>query len=759
MESIFSSLNDSQKAAVEYLDGPELVIAGAGSGKTRVLTYKVAYLLRMGLKPWNILALTFTNKAAREMKERVSNLVGEESSRHLNMGTFHSIFLRILRAEAEQVGLTKNFTIYDDADSRSLISSIVKELKLDDKIYKSSSILSRIGMAKNNLIFPEAYMADSSLFERDCRSNMSRIGEIYKAYTNRCLAANAVDFDDMLVLTYKILGNGRDICSKYANRFRYILIDEYQDTNFAQQSIITMLTRMGSKICAVGDDAQSIYAFRGANIDNMLEFQNIYRDAKLIKLEQNYRSTQNIVGAANCLISHNERQIKKTVFSENPVGDKVNLTITYSDKEEACEVIRRIVRLHSNENITYSDIAILYRTNIQSRLFEEELRKNDIPYKIYGGISFYQRKEIKDIVSYFRVVVNPSDEEALRRIINYPKRGIGNTTIERLVAAARTNGISMWAVMANPMQYTNELSNATVKKVTAFYDMLHAYNEQVELLDAYVLGKRIVEEMGLSREIFSSESEDDAERKMNIEEFVNGLHDFVDIRREEGLDGETYLANFLQEISLMTDFDQNDGDEESHADNVRLMTVHASKGLEFKAVFIVGMEENLFPNPRSCGNPREMEEERRLFYVALTRAESHCFVSCAKSRYHFGKMLFNEPSRFLGDIDRRWIEQEGSLRSFPLKPTSREDAKVHNRKPTMTENAKTGMTAAIKSGKRVDTKSHSVGIGVEIEHQRFGRGRILNVEGQGENEKAIIEFVNVGTKTLLLKFARFTIVK
>lgn len=784
MDTLLSSLNPSQRAAVEYIDGAELVIAGAGSGKTRVLTFKIAYMLDRGIKPWNILALTFTNKAAREMKERIGGLVGVDIARYLNMGTFHSVFLRILRAESENIGLKRNFTILDGSDSKNMITSIIKEMQLDDKVYKASAVLSRIGMAKNNLITPDAYCVDSSLLERDAHSNMPKLHDVYELYVQRCGMANAIDFDDMLLYTYTLFRNHPETCQKYADRFRYVLVDEYQDTNYAQQCILTLLTNRHNNICVVGDDAQSIYAFRGANIDNILNFQNIYRDAKLFKLEQNYRSTQNIVNTANCLIGHNSRQIHKTVYSENPPGEKVVINITYSDREEASVVCKEIRRLRNREHIDYSSIAILYRTNVQSRLFEDELRRESIPYRIYGGVSFYQRKEIKDIIAYFRLVANPDDEEALKRIINYPKRGIGATSVDRLISAARSHNVNLWTVIDNPTFYADSLSSASAKKIVAFHDMMQQYIDENRTTDAYILGKRIIEETGLSKEIFADGSEEANERKENVEEFLSSLHDFVDSKREDDYSDEVYISNFLQEVALVTDADNDDKQDyvdgtAINKDCVSLMTIHASKGLEFNTVFIVGVEENIFPSPRACDFPRELEEERRLFYVAITRAEKHCFISCAKSRYQYGNMLFNQPSRFLRELDSRFVDVNGKLSTDRSEfennmfGNPRNQAAPHVQNPSCFQNMSrlrqvgvagvTGARIHVPSNKstqsrRTDAKP-TLAVGVKIEHQRFGVGTVVGVEGTGENEKATVDFENTGKKTLLLKFARYTVVK
>ena len=666
MDTLLKSLNPNQLAAVEYTDGPELIIAGAGSGKTRVLTYKIAYLLQKGLAPWSILALTFTNKAAREMKSRVAELVGEDRARYLNMGTFHSVFLRILRAEAEAVGLQRNFSIYDDGDSRGVVNSIIKEMQLDDKQYKASAILGRIGAAKNSLVTPEVYMSDPHLMERDKVSSMPKLGQIYAMYAARCKAANAVDFDDMLLFTYKLFAENPQIAKKYAERFCYVLVDEYQDTNYAQQAILTLLTKEQRNICVVGDDAQSIYAFRGANIDNILKFQSIYEGARLFKLEQNYRSTQTIVKAANSVIVYNQRQIRKEVFSENGDGEKVHLNIAYSDKEEASVVCNEIRRLHNRYGVAYRDIAVLYRTNAQSRLFEEELRRQDTPYRIYGGMSFYQHKEIKDVIAYFRLVANPNDEEALKRVINYPKRGIGDTTISKLIAASRACNVSLWDVVGNPSMYNAGVSAGTEKKVLGFYYLIDEFIRDNRTVDAYSLGKEILEKSGLKFELASDKSIEGAERQENIEEFMSGLHDFVDTKREEGYEDEVYIANFLQEVALLTDSDEENDDDNDASSNERvsLMTIHASKGLEFNSVFVVGLEENIFPSPRSCSSIRELEEERRLLYVAITRAEQRCFLSCAKSRYQYGSMMFNDPSRFLKEIDKQYLVVEGNVAGF-----------------------------------------------------------------------------------------------
>ena len=645
---MLEQLNESQRAAVEYCGGPQLVIAGAGSGKTRVLTYKIAYLLEQGLAPWNILALTFTNKAAREMKERIGRLVGQERAVHLQMGTFHSVFSRILRAEAETIGFTSNFTIYDQADSRSLVKSIIKEMQLDEKEYKPAGVADRISMAKNHLLLPQQYQV-SSWAADDAQKKRPQVSNIYNRYVERCRQANAMDFDDLLVQTYLLFKRHEDIRQKYVSRFQYVLVDEYQDTNFAQQEIVLQLTQEHGRVCVVGDDAQSIYSFRGANIDNILDFQKKYQQGtRLFKLEQNYRSTQLIVQAANSLIRKNERQIRKDVFSENEQGERLTLKPAYSDKEEAMIVCNDIKRIRRQERCEFSDFAILYRTNAQSRSFEEQMRKDAIPYRIYGGLSFYQRKEIKDVIAYFRVVANPNDEEALRRIINYPARGIGDTTVNKIVDTANLHHISLWQVIQQPIVFGLSLNKGTLAKLDAFRQLVEGWTERLDKEDAYELGHSIIMESGISKEIYGSSNPEDLSRQENLEEFLGGMQDFVESRKEEDREGEVFLNDFLQEVALLTDLD-SDGDDEQP--KVTLMTVHAAKGLEFPTVFVVGLEENIFPSPMSTGSMRELEEERRLLYVAITRAEKHCVLTCAQNRFRYGKMEFDTPSRFIRDID------------------------------------------------------------------------------------------------------------
>ena len=757
---LLEQLNESQRQAVVYNEGPSLVIAGAGSGKTRVLTYKIAYLLQQGMKPWNILALTFTNKAAREMRERIGRLVGEETARYLVMGTFHSIFARILRYEAEHIGFSSNFTIYDETDSRSLLKSIIKEMNLDDKVYKPASVHNRISMAKNHLILAEDYAKDQTAIRSDIESKVPMISQIYLAYARRCKQANAMDFDDLLTLTYMLFRNNEDIRRKYAEKFQYILVDEYQDTNAVQQRIVLQLAEH-QRVCVVGDDAQSIYGFRGANIDNILDFQQKFVGTKLFKLEQNYRSTQRIVQAANSLIKHNERQIHKEVYSRNDEGEKLTLKVAYSDKEEANIVCSDIKRIKRNDGCQWTDFAILYRTNAQSRSFEELMRKEGIPYRIYGGLSFYQRKEIKDIIAYFRVVANPNDEEAVKRIINYPTRGIGQTTITKIGETAQREGVSLWEVICDPAKHNLEVSKSTVNKLEAFRLLMQSFMVRLPNDDAYVLGAAIIQEAGISQDLYSEKTPEAIARQENLEEFLSGMQDFVDSRREEDRGNEVALTDFLQEVALLTDLDSEDGEEEEDAGRVTLMTIHSAKGLEFPTVFVVGMEENIFPSPMSCYSKRELEEERRLLYVAITRAEKHCILTCAKNRYRYGKLEFNPESRFLKDIDPSLMNVQGasslgSSRSF--------EPRQQNFRPVATQFKADPKPRIVPH--RVEPSGNNMGHpvtalkeGSVIEHERFGLGTVLKIEGSGENTKATVEFKNLGTKQLLLKFARFSVVK
>ena len=815
---LLNDLNEAQRAAVEYIDGPSLVIAGAGSGKTRVLTYKIAYLLSQGMKPWSIMALTFTNKAAREMKERIGKLVGNDLAQHLYMGTFHSIFSRILRAEAEHIGFNNNFTIYDESDSRSLIKAIVKEMGLDDKKYKPAAVHAKISMAKNNLMSAAAYESDAAIFEQNKRAQMPEVGKIFVAYVQRCKQANAMDFDDLLTLTYQLFREHEDIRHKYAARFDYVLVDEYQDTNHVQMSIVMQLCQEKQRVCAVGDDSQSIYSFRGANIDNILNYQRQFQGTRLFKLEQNYRSTQTIVEAANSLIKHNRNQIPKDVFSENAKGEKILYKPAYSDKEEAVIVAKDVKRIRREDGCQYSDFAILYRTNAQSRSFEEEFRKQGIPYRIYGGLSFYQRKEIKDIIAYFRLVANPDDEEAIKRIINYPARGIGATTVMKIADCAHQNQVSFWEVIGAPEQYGLAVNKGTMNKLETFRLLISSFIERAQTTDVYELGDAIIKESGISQDIMSGKDADDLARQENLEEFLSGMSAFVEERREEGRFDELFLQDYLQDVALLTDAD-SDGDKDEP--RVSLMTVHAAKGLEFPTVFVVGLEENIFPSPLSAASLRELEEERRLLYVAITRAEKHCILTNAKNRWRYGKMEFDNPSRFIDEIDSKLIDSQeeagGSLfgsradsssdqpewarAQRPRRPWEdagqpRYSSRYQNSKPVASQfvadpkpslsegnfksvralnaakrymethsshpaSRSTGSAASsVSSSAASSAGSSSCGLqeGMKIEHQRFGRGTVLKIEGTGENTKATVEFVHSGTKQLLLKFAKFTVV-
>ena len=774
-EKFLNELNEGQRAAVEYCDGPQLVIAGAGSGKTRVLTYKIAYLLERGMAPWNILALTFTNKAAREMKERIGRLVGQERAMYLQMGTFHSVFARILRAEAEQIGFSSNFTIYDQADARSLVKSIIKEMQLDDKTYKPNSVADRISMAKNHLLLPQQY-ATSTWAADDAQYKRPFVSQIYQRYVERCHQANAMDFDDLLVKTFVLLRDHEDVRQKYIERFQYVLVDEYQDTNYAQQEIVLLLAHEHGRVCVVGDDAQSIYSFRGANIDNILNFQKQYQGAQLYKLEQNYRSTQLIVRAANSLIRKNERQIHKDVFSENEVGERLTLKPAYSDKEEAMIVCNDIKRIRRQEKCEFSDFAILYRTNAQSRSFEEQMRKDGIPYRIYGGLSFYQRKEIKDVIAYFRVVVNPNDEEALRRIINYPARGIGDTTVGKIVETANRHQVSLWQVIQQPIVFDLNLAKGTLTKLEAFKTLIEGWSTRVEQEDAYELGHSIIMESGISKDIYSSSNPEDLSRQENLEEFLGGMQDFVETRKEEDRENETGLSDFLQEVALLTDLDSDDDKEQP---KVSLMTIHAAKGLEFPTVFVVGLEENIFPSPMCVNTMRELEEERRLLYVAITRAEKHCFLTCAQNRFRYGRMEYDTPSRFIKDFDPSLLKVEGNSglsgmsgfsnvsshsSSTSISSRSSYTRPVQNPRPVATQfmaDPKRRIVPLRQETPRPQSAIGNIGIkeGNVIEHQRFGVGTVIKVEGTGENTKATVEFKNAGIKQLLLKFAKYTIVR
>lgn len=742
-----------------YNDGPSLVIAGAGSGKTRVLTYKIAYLLENDYQPWNILALTFTNKAAREMKERIARQVGVERARHLWMGTFHSIFLRILHAEAAQIGFTSRFTIYDTADSKSLLRSIIKEMGLDEKVYKPGTVQARISNAKNHLVSPAGYANNKEAYEGDCAAKMPAIRDIYRRYWERCRQADAMDFDDLLFYTFLLFRDHPDVLARYQSQFRYILVDEYQDTNFAQHSIVLQLAKEHRHVCVVGDDAQSIYSFRGADIDNILYFTKVYPGTKVFKLEQNYRSTQTIVSAANSLIEKNQRQIRKEVFSEKEKGEAIGVYQAYSDVEEGDIVINKIAELRRQGNYAYSDFAILYRTNAQSRVFEEAMRKRSMPYRIYGGLSFYQRKEIKDTIAYFRLTVNPNDEEAFKRIINYPARGIGDTTVSKITAAATDHNVSLWTVLCEPLTYGVNINKGTVTKLQSFRDLMTGFIESVSEKNAYELGTEIIRQSGIIGDVCQDNSPENLSRKENIEELANGMSDFCAQRQEEGNNNIT-LGDFLSEVSLLTDQDSDkDGDDEK----ITLMTVHSAKGLEFRNVFVVGMEENLFPSGMVGESPRALEEERRLFYVAITRAEDHCFLTYAKSRYRYGKMEFGSPSRFLKDIDVRFLKlpQDAGLgrRVDESAASFRSRTRQEVIAPTVPRNLKrVTPSMGTVSSSPAGTVGNIVQQGQLIEHERFGLGEVMKVEGEGDNAKATIRFKNAGDKQLLLRFARFKVI-
>ena len=759
MSDYIQELNEGPRAAVLYNDGPSLVIAGAGSGKTRVLTYKIAYLLENDYQPWNILALTFTNKAAREMKERIARQVGVERARHLWMGTFHSIFLRILHAEAVQIGFTSRFTIYDTADSKSLLRSIIKEMGLDEKVYKPGTVQARISNAKNHLVSPAGYANNKEAYEGDCAAKMPAIRDIYRRYWERCRQADAMDFDDLLFYTFLLFRDHPDVLARYQSQFRYILVDEYQDTNFAQHSIVLQLAKEHRHVCVVGDDAQSIYSFRGADIDNILYFTKVYPGTKVFKLEQNYRSTQTIVSAANSLIEKNQRQIRKEVFSEKEKGEAIGVYQAYSDVEEGDIVINKIAELRRQGNYAYSDFAILYRTNAQSRVFEEAMRKRSMPYRIYGGLSFYQRKEIKDTIAYFRLTVNPNDEEAFKRIINYPARGIGDTTVSKITAAATDHNVSLWTVLCEPLTYGVNINKGTVTKLQSFRDLMTGFIESVSEKNAYELGTEIIRQSGIIGDVCQDNSPENLSRKENIEELANGMSDFCAQRQEEGNNNIT-LGDFLSEVSLLTDQDSDkDGDDEK----ITLMTVHSAKGLEFRNVFVVGMEENLFPSGMVGDSPRALEEERRLFYVAITRAEDHCFLTYAKSRYRYGKMEFGSPSRFLKDIDVRFLKlpQDAGLgrRVDESAASFRSRTRQEVIAPTVPRNLKrVTPSMGTASSSPAGTVGNIVQQGQLIEHERFGLGEVMKVEGEGDNAKATIRFKNAGDKQLLLRFARFKVI-
>ena len=771
-DSIRLQLNDAQWDAVQYIDGPQLVIAGAGSGKTRVLTYKIAFLLEHGMNPWNILALTFTNKVAREMKDRIARQVGEERAAGLAMGTFHSVFARILRREAEAIGYDRNFTIYDQADSQALVKLIIREMQLDEKVYACKDIATHISHAKERLMTPSRLAADAESVHYFQSKRIPATPTIYERYQQRLRQANAMDFDDLLLNTFLLFSNNEEIRLRYVNRFQYVLVDEYQDTNFAQHAIVRQLTQEHGRLCVVGDDAQSIYSFRGANIDNILNLQKSFPSLRVFKLEQNYRSTQNIVNAANSVIGRNKRQYQKNVFSKNDVGEPLHLITAYSDLEEADLVVRKIAGLASK--FQYSDIAILYRTNAQSRAFEEVMRKSRIPYRIYGGLSFYQRKEVKDVIAYCRMAVNPDDEEALRRCINTPARGIGDTTVSRISAAAGAEGVSLWRIICDQPP-SLQVTPAAKRKLTAFRDMMMSFMSKAGEVNADVLMADIIQASGLRDDLWHSTDPEAVSRQQNVQELVEACHDFAGMREEEG--ESALMHNYLQEVSLMSDLDQDDTEG---TDKVTLMTIHAAKGLEFPVVFVVGMEEELFPGDRALDSPRAMEEERRLFYVALTRAGSLCFLSHAKMRHKYGQMNFQTPSRFLSDIDSRFIDGARSTKcttSSYFRPQNTPSFRPQNAPSSSSQEAQRRIQAAIfgssapaglspvvptasgtpATASGTPATASKMAVGMRVQHQKFGTGTVTAVAGSGMDEKVTVSFATFGTKQLLTRFAKLTI--
>lgn len=777
MDEYLNKLNESQREAVEYNEGPSLVIAGAGSGKTRVLTYKIAYLVHLGLAPQSILALTFTNKAAREMKERIAAITGDQTARRLWMGTFHSIFSRILRYEAEHIGYPSNFTIYDTTDSKSLLKAIIKEMQLDDKVYRLGMVQSRISNAKNALVTWKAYEQSKELMQHDIDSKVPLLREIYKRYQNRCQQAGAMDFDDLLLQTNILFRDHPQVLEKYRSFFQFVLVDEYQDTNFAQHLIVQRLCEQHRRICVVGDDAQSIYSFRGANIDNILQFKNQYPGCRIFKLERNYRSTQNIVNAANSLIHKNKEQIHKNVYSEKEEGSKVRISASYSDYEEGYAVASAINELRLRKDYDYADFAILYRTNAQSRILEEALRKRGIPYKIYGGLSFYQRKEIKDIISYLRLIVNPHDEEAFKRVINYPSRGIGDTTVNKVISAATENNVSLWTVLNAPIDYALPINSGTAKKLTDFREMIERFIEQNTRLSAEEMAAIVVKESGIVSSLFQDRSVEGISKQENLQELLKGIAEFCELRREEGVE-QVSLADFLSEVSLLTD---QDNDKDEQANKVTMMTVHAAKGLEFKNVFVVGLEEELFPSSMSKDNPRAVEEERRLFYVAITRAEENCVLTYAKSRFRNGQSAMCSPSRFLKDIDVRFLDvpADSSADTFAAarerfqrpaftspfqqpravekeEPSFISPVAQAQQRQRLTKVETTTSTPASSSAPASDLSG--LRVGAKVRHDRFGEGEVIAIEGDGGNAKATVAFTHFGQKQLLLKFARLTII-
>ena len=767
---LLSHLNEAQRAAVAFCDGPSLVIAGAGSGKTRVLTYKIAYLLEQGLPPYYILALTFTNKAAREMKLRIAELVGEKRARRLWMDTFHSIFARILRNEAEAIGFQSNFTIFDSSDSNNLIRLIIKEMELDDKLYRPGSVHGQISRAKNSLITPAMYAANAEIIQYDRMAKRPQLFEIYQRYQSRLRSANSMDFDDLLMYTNILFRDHKEILEKYRNQFQYILVDEYQDTNFAQHLIVKQLADAHHRVCVVGDDAQSIYSFRGANIDNILKFKSNFPNTQIFKLEQNYRSTRNIVNAANSLIKKNSEQIFKNVFSENEEGEKIEVRSAFSDFEEGLIVSNKIARMRIENHAAYSDFAILYRTNAQSRVFEEALRKNNIPYRIYGGLSFYQRKEIKDIISYFRLIVNPNDEEAFRRVINYPARGLGAVTVGKITSTAQRHGVSLWEVVTAPLEFNLDVNTGTAKKLEGFSSLIGDFIDKNKTMHAFELAQEVIKKSGIAKEAYDDMTPEGMSRAQNMQELLNAMNEFVETRQEQG-EEEISLTDFLSEVSLLTD---QDTDKDADNEKVTLMTVHSAKGLEFDHVFVVGMEEDLFPSAMAKSETRGLEEERRLFYVAITRAKKSCTITYAKSRFRNGQTNAASPSRFLNDIDPSFIEGGdnetnawqastddfwGSMREQRERRERREQQTADNnytRTPVIPKRAVAIQRAT--STVPLSKEAQELQVGNTIEHERFGRGVVTSIEMNGNDRRAFVEFASAGKKQLLLKFAKFSIV-
>ena len=769
MKNFLDELNPAQREAVVNFKGPNLIIAGAGSGKTRVLTYRIAYLLQQGVFAGNIMALTFTNKAAKEMKERIVSLVGFENSRYLWMGTFHSIFAKILRSEASKIDFSPKFTIYDTDDSKSQIKAIVKELHFDDKQYKTSEVHNRISMAKNNLVTAANYVNSPIIQEQDLKSRRPQIGKIYSIYQSRLKTSDAMDFDDLLLFTNILFRDNADIAEKYQKHFKYLLVDEYQDTNYAQYLIIKKLCELSQNISVVGDDSQSIYSFRGAKIENILNFKKDYPALKLFKLEQNYRSTKNIVEAANSLINRNRNRIPKKVWSNNEEGDKIKVQKAFTDTEEGFMVANLLKEYKSENNFKFNDFVILYRINAQSRIFEESFRRSAIPYKVYGGLSFYQRKEVKDVIAYLRLVVNNNDDEAFKRIINYPARGIGKTTLEKVESISVTNNMSLWNTISAPKLLQTEVNQGTISRILNFKGLIEHFSEKNTDTDAFELSSYIVSQTGILRDLEADKSQESINRKQNIEELLNGIKDFCETSLSENPEAKVLLENYLENVSLLTDFDTTDDNEEK--DRVALMTVHSAKGLEFNCVFIVGAEHELFPLYFNGVAPENIEEERRLFYVALTRAKKIANISFAENRYRWGKPVTCQPSSFISEIDKEFLDMAIEI-DEENKPSSYNDK--FNKKGTLlkSEMFKPEIKFSLKEKKLVHLniaektnvllidKKENINIieGATVIHNRFGKGIVIRVEGENSNTKALINFDISGEKQLLLKFAKLKVI-